>query len=263
VTTDYRMRCLFAVLLAGLVAAPSFAAPPPVEAFGQRPALIDVDLNPSGTRLTWIENDGKESRIVIYDLATQKDLRKLTVPAETKLHAVYWANDETILINQSVTRSQGSLAPDTTEWQRWSAVDAAGGDDRILLMTGGDRGWVTGATLIRRRTAKPGKVFMSTLDFSAANYRTETGTRLAGGKKDSGWISSLYEVDLATGEGRVVESGTPWSTKRSHKSCEANGSRRASSTKYARRSAVTGRPCTVPSDAAACRWWRSRQTSPR
>jgi dipeptidyl aminopeptidase/acylaminoacyl peptidase len=211
-TTGYRTKIFSAVLFAVLLSAPAPAAPPPVEAYGERPALIDVDLNPAGSRLAWIESDGKASRIIIYDLTAKKDLRKLTAPTETKLRSIYWANDETVLVNQSVTRTKGSVAPETTEWQRWSAVDASGGDDRILLMSGGDRSWVTGATLVLRHTARPGKVYMSTLDFSAANYRMETGTRLAGGKKDSGWISSLYEVDLASGAGRVMESGTPFTT---------------------------------------------------
>ena len=45
---------------------------------------------------------------------------------------------------------------------------------------------------------------MSTVDFSAATYRQSTGSRLAGGRKDDGWISRLFEVDLATGEGKIL-----------------------------------------------------------
>jgi dipeptidyl aminopeptidase/acylaminoacyl peptidase len=188
----------------------AYAAPSPVAAFGQRPAMIDVDVNPSGTRLAWIEDTGKSARVIIHDLAAKKDLRTIGVPASLTLYAVYWADDETVLIYQSATQAVSPGGRDTYEWYRWIAVDASGGDDRMLLMQDGDRQFVTGAELIRRRTAKPGKILMSTLDFSATRYRGQIGTRLSGGRKDSGWISNLYEVDLKSGDGKVVENGTPF-----------------------------------------------------
>jgi dipeptidyl aminopeptidase/acylaminoacyl peptidase len=187
----------------------SHAAPPPIEAFGHRPALIDVDINPAGTRLAMIEDDGTAASIAILDLATGKDVRRLNTPKTTRLRGVYWVNDETIIIDERVTYSIDGKERNAREWQRWAAVDASGGTDRFLLMSG-DRKWVTGASLVRRQTARPGKVFLSTLDFSAANYRQETGSRLSGRKKDSGWIDNLYEVDVASGEGRVLANGNPF-----------------------------------------------------
>ena len=61
------------------------AAAPPIEAFGRKPAVIDVDVNPAGTRLAWMEEDGKTSRLIIIDLATGKDLRTVTAPDGVKL----------------------------------------------------------------------------------------------------------------------------------------------------------------------------------
>ncbi len=201
--------CVVIASVVGLSAA-GHAAPPPIEAFGQLPTVIDVDLNPAGTRLAWVEDTGKQTRIVIHDLVARKELRTLRVPVENRARRVLWANDETLLIDQRVAHSVAPNARDLREWQRWTAVDAAGGEARVLLMTGGNRDWVTGASLVRRNTSKAGKVLMSTLDFSNAHYRPETGSRLAGGKKDGGWIESLYEVDLATGNGRLVVSGSPF-----------------------------------------------------
>jgi dienelactone hydrolase len=186
------------------------ATPPPVEAFGKRPATLDVDLNPSGTRLAWIEDDGQATRIVIHDLVAKKDLRRMTAPQSTRVRTVLWATDETLLFDQRVTRGVAGGGSKVYEWQRWTAVDASGGSERILLMQGGDREWVTGASLIRRQTSRPGKVFMSSLDFNETKYREQVGTRLSGGKKDAGWIENLYEVDLATGGGRVIAAGTPF-----------------------------------------------------
>jgi dipeptidyl aminopeptidase/acylaminoacyl peptidase len=185
----------------------ALAEPPPVEAFGQKPAMIDVDMNPAGTRLAWIEDNGKVTRLVIHDLLAKKPLRALNVAAGQRLVRLYWANDETVLLDQRITRSVDN-GRNTYEWQRWTALDARGGADRILLMQEGNREWVTGATLVRHNTTRPGKVYMTTLDFSSARYREEIGTRLSGGRKDSGWIHNLYEVDVGTGDGKVLASGS-------------------------------------------------------
>jgi dipeptidyl aminopeptidase/acylaminoacyl peptidase len=194
----------FAATFAAIAAAPDVAsaAPAPVEAFARRPAVIDVDLNPAGTRLAFLEDQGTNTRVVIHDLVAKKDIRTLNSPKSLTLHAVLWANDETLLIQKSTTESLtlSSGRRDVFQNWRWAAVDAGGGPERLLI---------TG-NLVRTRTAKPGKVFMSTVDFSAATYRQGTGSRLAGGRKDDGWISRLFEVDLATGEGRILVDGTPY-----------------------------------------------------
>jgi dipeptidyl aminopeptidase/acylaminoacyl peptidase len=206
--TNYVHRAALAALAATLNVA--YAAPAPVEAYARRPAMIDVDLNPAGTRLAFLEDIGTGARVVIHDLVAKKDIRTLNTSKNLTLHSVVWANDETLLVHESATEALTAGVRDVYEFYRWVAVDASGGKDRLLLMKGGERMWVTGADLVRRRTPKPGKVLMSTLDFSAANYRQSTGSRLVGGRKDDGWISNLYEVDLATGDGRIIESGTPF-----------------------------------------------------
>jgi hypothetical protein len=137
-------------------------------------------------------------------------LQSIDSPASTVLRAVYWANDETLLASVTVTHSVEASGRNALEWQRWLALDASGGKSRMLLMSDGAREWVTGSDLVRRQTAKPGTVFMSTLDFSETQYRQSTGSRLTGGRKDEGWITNLYEVDLETGTGKLIESGTPF-----------------------------------------------------
>jgi dipeptidyl aminopeptidase/acylaminoacyl peptidase len=208
--SKYVRRVALAALVCSLNT--THAAPAPVEAYGRRPALIDVDLNPAGTHLAWIEDNGKEARVIIHDLAAQKDVRTVNASKNLTLHSIYWTNDQTLLVHESQTEAVSPGGRDVYQFWRWIAIDLGGGKNRLLLMNGGDRAWVTGADLIRRRTSKPGKIFMSTLDFSETNYRQSTGSRLAGGRKDNGWISNLYEVDLATGDGKVVQSGTPYTT---------------------------------------------------
>jgi dipeptidyl aminopeptidase/acylaminoacyl peptidase len=207
------MKALLLALVLPIFVSVSTAAPPPVEAFGRKPAVIDVDINPSGTRLAWIEDDGKAAHIVIYDLAARKDMRKLNVAGGTRMRTVQWANDDTVLIDQTITHSVQSDGKNPYQFQRLTALDATGGPDRMMLMNDPDRKWVTAADLVRRRTNKPGKIYMSTLDFSETRYRSETGSRLTGGRKDDGWVSNLYEVDLVKGDGKVIANGSPFTSE--------------------------------------------------
>jgi dipeptidyl aminopeptidase/acylaminoacyl peptidase len=212
VATDYRKRVLVPAQLALLSMSMAQAAVPPIEAFGRKPAMVTVDINPAGTRLAWIEDDGKAARVVIHEIATDKTLRVVNTEPKTKLWTVKWANDDTILIKESSTHSTNLDRLSTAEWTRWFAVNASGGSDRMLLMREGAREWVSGATLLRAHTAKPQKVFMSTWDWLATRYREETGSRLTGGRKDDGWVYNAYEVDLQSGKGRMIESGTQYTT---------------------------------------------------
>jgi len=209
-STDYRTKILIPALFALTFAAVVRAAPPPIEAFGRKPAMIDVDINPAGTRLAWIEDDAKMARIVILDLKTGKPLRSVGTLPKTKLWAVKWANDETVLIEESITRTINIDKKSTDEWQRWVAIDASGGDDRMMLMGGGERQWVTGANVLRAQAVKPGKIYMSSWDWLQTMYKTETGSRLSGGRKDSGWVYNAYEVDLQSGSGKMIGAGTPF-----------------------------------------------------
>jgi dipeptidyl aminopeptidase/acylaminoacyl peptidase len=202
-----RRAAIVAVSAIAGIAAPlnvAHAAPAPIEAYAKRPVVIDVDLNPAGTKLAFLEDVGSGPRVVIHDLVAKKDVRTLNSPKSLNLHAVVWANDETLLIQKSTTESL-TLSSGRTEvfknW-RWAAIDTSGGPERLLI---------TG-NLVRIRTAKPTKVFMSTADFSVATYRQSTGSRLSGGRQDAGWISRLFEVDLATGEAKILEDGTPFTT---------------------------------------------------
>ena len=100
------------------------------------------------------------------------------------------------------------------DWEvlRTFALDlAAGGKPRILLMEDDwERAGVTGATLQAIDIGQPGKIVMSTLDYSGKGRRDQTGTKLHDDRRDSGWTRNLYEVDVRTGHGRPLEIGTPY-----------------------------------------------------
>ena len=115
-----------------------------------------------------------------------------------------------MLISKTETQKVPGAPKQKFEMQRWSAIDASGGSDRLMLMRDGNRDLVTGADMLRTRTATPGKIYMSTLDFSATNFRQETGSRLSGQRKDSGWIHNAYEVDVKDGKAKLIAAGSPF-----------------------------------------------------
>jgi len=49
---------------------------------------------------------------------------------------------------------------------------------------------------------------MATWDWSSIAVRREIGTFLAGYRGDSGWVSTLFEIDTRTGEGKAIDQGT-------------------------------------------------------
>ena len=79
-------------------------------------------------------------------------------------------------------------------------------------MTNDTRSHVTGLQLVALRTPKPKTVVMSTLDWSAAARAKRLGTRLTNERRDSGWVASLFEVDTRSGEGTLLEQGTPYTS---------------------------------------------------
>jgi len=200
-------RCLGAALLLS-IAASAAAAPPPAEAFAMLPSVSDVGLSPNGNLVAWTDRSTAQTLVVIFDLSTQKIRHRIDIGNDVKLREIGWADDETVLVEISKT-SKDWPGSDAYRYElfRTLSVDVNSGKTHLMLMAGGSRGLVTGASLLAWRTAKPKTVLMSTLDYASTVHREEVGTRLAGGRGDSGWVLNLYEVDTRTGKGIAIETG--------------------------------------------------------
>jgi dipeptidyl aminopeptidase/acylaminoacyl peptidase len=187
----------------------------PVEAFGALPQVRAVDLSPNGNLVAWCQTPpAGEAAVVIFDSTTQKYRRSIPLEPGLNLRSLSWADDETLLITVSTFATfNEKRAADHYEVYRTFAADVAGGTTRMLLSTDGARAFATGAALLASRTDKPKTVIMGSYDYSAAAAsRASTDSRLAGGRRDSGWSYSLFEVDTRTGEGRLLERGNPFTT---------------------------------------------------
>jgi dipeptidyl aminopeptidase/acylaminoacyl peptidase len=208
---DWTIRCLAACLaLAGGLAFAQ-AQPPPAAAFASLPEMSFVRLSPDGQKLAWANDPGGTPVVVIFDLATGRDLQRLT-PANARVRDLDWADDQTLImsISRSLTLAATTTAEQRYEFWRYLAVDAAGGKARSLLMEHPAREAVTGAYLERLHVGKPETVIMSTYNYSETARRPEIGSRISGGRKDEGFELSLFEVNTRNGNGRMIESGSPF-----------------------------------------------------
>ncbi len=189
------------------------AEPPPASAFAALPEMSMVRLSPNGQRVAWANDPGGKPLIVVFDIATGKDLKKLQ-PANSRVRDLDWADNRTLVVSvsRSLSAAATTIAEQRYEFERYLALDVEDpkGAARSLLMEHPDRELVTAASLERLHPEKPGTVIMSTYNFSGTAYRGEIGSRISGGRKDSGWALSLFEVDLETGKGRMIESGSPY-----------------------------------------------------
>ena len=200
-------------LCAALLCAATFshAAAIPVEAYGQVEAVSQVSINPGGTHLAWAANDGKETQVAVFEIASRKIVRNFKVEKGFKVREVDWANDDTLLFGISATlTSTRRRWPGRYEYLQWLAADISTGRSR-LLMTEGNKRVLAGSQIVRRRIASdPALLVMASLDFAAQKQGTEIGTRLGGKRKDSGYQYNTFAMDISTGKSKLLESGTPF-----------------------------------------------------
>lgn len=186
------------------------AAPAPVEAYGQIPAVDRVTISPGGTHLAWAANEGGETNVVVFELASRKTLRTFKVEPGFKVRQVDWANDDTLLFSISATlTSTRRRWPSRLEYAQWLAADIRSGKSRVL-MTEGNKRVLGGSQLVRRRIARdPNLLVMASMDFAPQARGSEIGTRLGGKRRDSGFVFNVFAMDVSSGKSRLLESGTP------------------------------------------------------
>lgn len=204
--------CLGLLWAAQTVSATSL--PPPAEAFGSLPQMREVVLSPGGTRLAWIQGDGATAQVVLYDIAARKVKRTVSAGKVAKLRNLVWVDDETLLLQASVTVDRPILFETRGRYEffRYYAVDAGGGDARLLLGNNSSFSYVTGAELLHVRSLKPKTVYLSTWTYAASGNSASGDSRLNDERKNSGWAQTLLEVDTTTGNGKVIERGTPFTS---------------------------------------------------
>lgn len=186
------------------------AAPPPASVFGALPQVTEVQLSPNGALLAWAVDQGAKGRTVVaMDLASGATRRTFPLGATGKLRDLAWHDDETLFVTigiaHEVDLENGN--EDVWEFTRTIALDLNGGEPKILMPENA-RTFTNAARIVAVRTTQPKTVLMSRPDYSFTAENSTIDTRIGKGRRDSGWVSRLYAVDVRTGRSKVVEDGT-------------------------------------------------------
>ena len=185
--------------------------PPPAAAFASLPEMAMVCLTPDGQKVAWANDPGGKPIVVIFDLATGRELRRMSL-GDYSIRNLDWADNGTLLMTISTTRKfdESQVSERQYEYFRVLAVDADGGGLRSMLLGDPEKQAVTSASVVRLHTGKPQTILMSSFDFDQTAFRSQIGSRLSAGRKDQGWLISLFEVATRTGIGKKVETGSPF-----------------------------------------------------
>lgn len=174
-------RFLSGAAVAVLLAAASpvsaqLPAPPPVEAYGQLPALAQVRLSGSGDKLAFIQQVGEERRLVVQTLDA-KPLGAVRLGAQNVV-AVQWVGDNHVVVTVRDTRATPGIT----------------GDERA-------RDWYT-AQIYNVSTRQ----FATVLSRMTGTGRVG-GTSRTGGSMGLNVLSSFPEVRLIDGEWALFANG--------------------------------------------------------
>ena len=191
-----------------LSASPTRAAPPPIEAYGQLPAMAMVRLSPSGARYAFVADDGHARRLYIAT-TDNTPLGTLDIGA-LKVREVEWAGDDNLIVYASTTTELEpgfTLAKDelmsalvlNLKTHKTTQVFARRSDVNPVVfgifgtaeIAGRWYGYFGGETLVRSRGNGSDWTFANTYDDGVSvNINID-----------------LYQVDLETGDIHIVARG--------------------------------------------------------
>src|SRR5688572_27686114 len=102
----------FAIALSALCLTAAHAhTPPPVEAFGRLPSLIDVAISPDGARLALARSDESQQFVQVFDIAREQVVQTAAVAEESRLRGVGWADDGLVTFLISRTFHPNEVLP--------------------------------------------------------------------------------------------------------------------------------------------------------
>ncbi|HEY2676509.1 MAG TPA: alpha/beta fold hydrolase [Steroidobacteraceae bacterium] len=183
---------------------------PSAAAFGAPSRASDVRLSFDGKSAAWFDLGSVPQRIIVFDLVNQKDRTSFLAPAGLELNRLEWSDENTLLFTASATRSNLTDSRIAYEYSWIFVADIASGKVRMLFDDQIDQAYVTRDTLIAAHTSKPATAIVSSPRFNHTAAHGQTGTRITVARKDSGWVSTLYEIDTHSGKARDLSEGTPF-----------------------------------------------------
>ncbi len=203
---------LSAVLGAPPVAAAADVSPPPAEVFGALPASSHVVMTPNGQRLAWIDQRVARPRVVMFDIASRKELRVLALPESLKIRGIRWNDDETLIITFSATQNAQTATQLSREYYINMAYDASGGDGRMLPGMNGnrivnDRTAGTGSHLARPVQGSNNEARIAMVTYLVRTRPSKPHTVIMASQACERGTACLLEVDTTTGAATAIRFG--------------------------------------------------------
>jgi len=184
----FALACAVALLLV----TPVIAAP--LEAYGRRPAMDQVEISPGGARLAFIAEIGAGQRVVVRDVAQKKIIAAVS-GGEFKIRSIQWADeDHLIVISSRLTELRGvTTSTSKNEYAQGVVLTVSQNKVEPLLYEGDAEALlILQDAPIVRRTGGQTAIFAESIAFVDGSGR-----------------SSLFRTDLARRRTILVKAGEP------------------------------------------------------
>src|SRR5580698_7205200 len=111
-----RIRPALAAALAAYFVFPAVQAQVPLEVYGRLPSVEDMAMSPDGSKFAYVRTSEEQRSILIRQLGDARPLGAFRV-GYTKLRAVWWMDDDNLLITRSnFGRLSGAAFTPKSEW---------------------------------------------------------------------------------------------------------------------------------------------------
>lgn len=184
----------------------------PVSAFARLPDLESVRISPDGNTLAWIGSRDGLRAVQIHDLKSARYLEPITTIAKYKFRGLEWADDETLLVTVSFSRTldRESVFRSADEFYRVMAFNTVSRQAIFLLADQEGQEYVFRSELHRARAeGVKGAVVSSWIrrvQPNCSDYGIGAVFYIPGSGSDC-WHYALLDVDLRSGQGKLLEAG--------------------------------------------------------
>jgi dipeptidyl aminopeptidase/acylaminoacyl peptidase len=190
-----------------LAASAAIAAPPPVEAFGNLPAISHVHLSPDGKHFAAVEPVDGRPVVMVYDVNAAPDSKPIGFDEPGGIPIdVYWANDDRLICLYYAVINQVSARHGAFMRVNARAISVSIGDkEPVILLRGVPAYGMNGSTVgVVGRDATGDHVYIVAYDADAhvslyrADVEDQRGGEMAGGSSDTAdWVAGLHGEPVA------------------------------------------------------------------
>lgn len=177
------------------------AAPPPASAFGRVPAVLDVDISPSGQRVA-LMGATSEQRFISIATLDQPGLPILQLGDVEGVH-LQWAGDEFVLARVAYWEKVGPR--NVYRMERTISVTREAKAVAQLFSADPVSSLLTEQNIVGISRSPVRAVALGLIESQGASSNMNTKLQRKG--VDSPYVMALWSMDPATGRGRLLERG--------------------------------------------------------